>query len=464
MNQKTRQEQDSIGKIKVSNSNFWGAQTQRSLKNFKIGNNLMPIEIIHALVTIKMACAKVNQKQKSLSPKIANAIISASKNILSGKHDDQFPLSVWQTGSGTQTNMNVNEVIANLANKKLTGKLGTNSPVHPNDHVNKSQSTNDSFPSAINIAASKKVTDELIPALNEMEKTLGSQSKKWKSIIKIGRTHLQDATPLSLGQEFSGYQSQIDMNIKRLKTALINLSYLAQGGTAVGTGLNTKKGFDRLVANEISKINKIKFKPASNKFQALASHDSLVELSGVLNVIATDLFKIANDIRLLASGPRSGLGELNLPENEPGSSIMPGKVNPTQSEALTMACLQVMGSHNVISMAGTQGHFELNAFKPVIGFNIINSINLLSSGVTNFCDKCLKGIKPNLRNIKEGLENSLMLVTALAPEIGYEKAAELAKLAHKKNITLIEANKILKYIDVRKMKSLLNPSKMISSS
>ena len=464
MNQKTRQEQDSIGKIKVSNSNFWGAQTQRSLKNFKIGNNLMPIEIIHALVTIKMACAKVNQKQKSLSPKIANAIISASKNILSGKHDDQFPLSVWQTGSGTQTNMNVNEVIANLANKKLTGKLGTNSPVHPNDHVNKSQSTNDSFPSAINIAASKKVTDELIPALNEMEKTIGSQSKKWKSIIKIGRTHLQDATPLSLGQEFSGYQSQIDMNIKRLKTALINLSYLAQGGTAVGTGLNTKKGFDRLVANEISKINKIKFKPASNKFQALASHDSLVELSGVLNVIATDLFKIANDIRLLASGPRSGLGELNLPENEPGSSIMPGKVNPTQSEALTMACLQVMGSHNVISMAGTQGHFELNAFKPVIGFNIINSINLLSSGVTNFCDKCLKGIKPNLRNIKEGVENSLMLVTALAPEIGYEKAAELAKLAHKKNITLIEANKILKYIDVRKMKSLLNPSKMISSS
>ena len=464
MNQKTRQEQDSIGKIKVSNSNFWGAQTQRSLKNFKIGNNLMPIEIIHALVTIKMACAKVNQKQKSLAPKIANAIISASKNILTGKHNEQFPLSVWQTGSGTQTNMNVNEVIANLANKKLTGKLGTNSPVHPNDHVNKSQSTNDSFPSAINIAASKKVTNELIPALNVMEKTLGSQSKKWKSIIKIGRTHLQDATPLSLGQEFSGYQSQIDMNIKRLKTALINLNNLAQGGTAVGTGLNTKKGFDRLVTNEISKINKIKFKPASNKFQALASHDSLVELSGVLNVIATDLFKIANDIRLLASGPRSGLGELNLPENEPGSSIMPGKVNPTQSEALTMACLQVMGSHNVISMAGTQGHFELNAFKPVIGFNIINSINLLSSGVTNFCDKCLKGIKPNLRNIKEGVENSLMLVTALAPEIGYEKAAELAKLAHKKNITLIEANKILKYIDVRKMKSLLNPSKMISSS
>ena len=464
MSQKFRSENDSLGKIDVLNSNYWGAQTQRSLKNFKIGNNLMPIEIIYSLVTIKMACAIVNQKQKTLAPKIANEIINASKNILTGKHDDQFPLSVWQTGSGTQTNMNVNEVIANIANKKLIGKLGTNSPVHPNDHVNKSQSTNDSFPSAINIAASKKVTNELIPALNKMEKILSNQCKKWKNIIKIGRTHLQDATPLSLGQEFSGYHAQIDINIKRLKTALINLNCLAQGGTAVGTGLNTKKGFDRLVVNEISKINKIKFKPASNKFQALASHDSIVELSGVLNVIATDLFKIANDIRLLASGPRSGLGELNLPENEPGSSIMPGKVNPTQSEALTMACLQVMGSHNVISMAGTQGHFELNAFKPVIGFNIINSINLLSSGVSNFCDKCLKGIKPNLRNLKEGVENSLMLVTALAPEIGYEKAAELAKLAHKKNITLTEANKILKYIDVKKMKSLLDPSKMISLS
>ena len=297
-----------------------------------------------------------------------------------------------------------------------------------------------------------------------MEKILKSQSRKWKSIIKIGRTHLQDATPLSLGQEFSGYHAQIEINIKRLKMALVNVSFLAQGGTAVGTGLNTKKGFDKQVVSEISRINKIKFKPASNKFQALASHDSIIELSGILNVIATDLFKIANDIRLLASGPRSGLGELNLPENEPGSSIMPGKVNPTQSEALTMVCLQVMGSHNVISMAGTQGHFELNAFKPVIGFNIIYSIDLLASGITNFSDKCLKGIKPNLKNIKAGVENSLMLVTALTPEIGYEKAAELAKLAHKKNITLTEANKILKYIDDRKIKSLLNPLKMISPS
>ena len=463
MSQKTRQEQDSLGKIKVANTNLWGAQTQRSLKNFRIGNNIMPIEIIHALAIIKMSCAKANQKQKLLSPKIARAIIDAAKQVSLGKHDEHFPLSVWQTGSGTQTNMNVNEVIANIANRKISKKLGTNSPVHPNDHVNKSQSTNDSFPSAINIASKLKIISELLPALRSMEKVLKSQSQKWKSIIKIGRTHLQDATPLSLGQEFSGYQAQINSNIRRVEGALTNLSYLAQGGTAVGTGLNTKRGFDQIVVSEISKITKAKFKPAANKFQALASHDSIVELSGVLNVIATDLFKIGNDIRLLASGPRSGLGELSLPENEPGSSIMPGKVNPTQSEALTMVCLQVMGFHNVISMAGSQGHFELNAFKPLIGLNIINSINLLASAITNFNDKCLKGIKPNVKNIKQGVENSLMLVTALAPEIGYTKAAELAKLAHKKNISLVEANKILKYLETKKIKLLLSPSKMISS-
>ena len=463
MSQKTRQEQDSLGKIKVANTDLWGAQTQRSLKNFRIGNNIMPIEIIHALAIIKMSCAKANQKQKLLSPKLARAIIDAAKQVSLGKYDEHFPLSVWQTGSGTQTNMNVNEVIANIANRKISKKLGTNSPVHPNDHVNKSQSTNDSFPSAINIASKLKIISELLPALRSMEKVLKSQSQKWKSIIKIGRTHLQDATPLSLGQEFSGYQAQINSNIRRVEGALTNLSYLAQGGTAVGTGLNTKRGFDQIVVSEISKITKAKFKPAANKFQALASHDSIVELSGVLNVIATDLFKIGNDIRLLASGPRSGLGELSLPENEPGSSIMPGKVNPTQSEALTMVCLQVMGFHNVISMAGSQGHFELNAFKPLIGLNIINSINLLASAVTNFNDKCLKGIKPNVKNIKQGVENSLMLVTALAPEIGYTKAAELAKLAHKKNISLVEANKILKYLETKKIKLLLSPSKMISS-
>ena len=463
MSQKTRHEQDSLGRIKVANTNLWGAQTQRSLKNFRIGNDIMPIEIIHALAVIKMSCAKANQKQKLLSPKIASAIIEAAKQVSLGKYDEHFPLSVWQTGSGTQTNMNVNEVIANIANRKILKKLGKNSPVHPNDHVNKSQSTNDSFPSAINIASKLKIISELLPALKSMEKVLKSQSQKWKSIIKIGRTHLQDATPLSLGQEFSGYQAQINSNIRRIEGALTNLSYLAQGGTAVGTGLNTKRGFDRIVVSEISKITKAKFKPADNKFQALASHDSLVELSGVFNVIATDLFKIGNDIRLLASGPRSGLGELSLPENEPGSSIMPGKVNPTQSEALTMVCLQVMGLHNVISMAGSQGHFELNAFKPLIGLNIINSINLLASAINNFNDKCLKGIKPNVKNIKQGVENSLMLVTALAPKIGYTKAAKLAKLAHKKNISLVEANKILKYLENKKIKLLLSPSKMISS-
>jgi len=464
MSKKNRIEQDSIGKIAVSNENFWGAQTQRSLKNFKIGNHIMPIEIIRALAIIKLSCAKVNSKQKILSNKLSAAIVGASKLVLSGKYDRHFPLSVWQTGSGTQTNMNVNEVIANLANKKLTGKLGTNSPVHPNDHVNKSQSTNDSFPSAINIATAMLIKDSLIPSMKRLQTTLKSHAKKWDKIIKVGRTHLQDATPLSLGQEFSGYEAMISTNIKRVEQSFNNLLNLAQGGTAVGSGLNTKKNFDKLVVNEISKISKIKFKPAINKFQALAAHDAIVEISGSLNVLTTDLFKIANDIRLLGSGPRSGLGELNLPENEPGSSIMPGKVNPTQCEALTMVCVQAMGMHNTISLAGSQGHFELNAYKPVIGHNIIELIHLLSSGMDNFNDKCLKGIKPNLKNIKSGLENSLMLVTALAPEIGYSKAADLAKLAHKKNISLVEANKILKYMDSKKIKLVLDPKKMISPS
>ena len=424
----------------------------------------MPIEIIHAMAVIKLSCAKANLKQKNISSKITNAIVQSANTVLSGKYDDQFPLSVWQTGSGTQTNMNVNEVIANLANKKLGKPFGSNSPVHPNDHVNMCQSTNDSFPSAINIATAIQIKNNMLPALKKIESTLKSQAKKWSKIIKIGRTHLQDATPLSLGQEFSGYAAQISANIKRINTANDGVLSLAQGGTAVGTGLNTKKNFDKLVAIEISKVTKIKFRTATNKFQALAAHDAILELSGALNVLATDLFKIANDIRLLASGPRSGLGELSLPENEPGSSIMPGKVNPTQSEALTMACLQVMGMHNTMTVACSQGHFELNAFKPLIGLNIIKSIQLLYTGMNNFNDKCLKGIKPNLKNIKNGLNNSLMLVTALAPEIGYAKAAEMAKLAHKKGISLTEANAILKYIEPRKMKSLLDPSKMVSAS
>ena len=461
---KKRVEKDTLGNVSVENDKFWGAQTQRSLQNFKIGNDIMPIEIIHAMAIIKLSCAKANLKQKSISSKIANAIVKSANTVLSGKYDNQFPLSVWQTGSGTQTNMNVNEVIANLANKKLGKALGSNNPVHPNDHVNMSQSTNDSFPTAINIATAIQTNVNLVPALKKIEITLNSQAKKWNKIIKIGRTHLQDATPLSLGQEFSGYAAQIKSNLKRINTSASGLLALAQGGTAVGTGLNTKKNFDKLVATEISKHTKIKFKAAENKFQALASHDSILELSGALNVLATDLFKIANDIRLLASGPRSGLGELSLPENEPGSSIMPGKVNPTQSEALTMACLQVMGMHNSITMACSQGHFELNAFKPLIALNIIKSIQLLYTGMNNFNDKCLKGIKPNLKNIKTGLENSLMLVTALAPVIGYNKAAEMAKLAHKKGISLTEANIILKYVDPKKMKRILDPRKMISAS
>lgn len=461
---KKRIEKDTLGNVSVENDKYWGAQTQRSLENFKIGNDIMPIEIIHAMAIIKLSCAKANLKQKSIAPKIANAIVQSSNTVLAGKYNDQFPLSVWQTGSGTQTNMNVNEVIANLANKKLGKALGCNNPVHPNDHVNMSQSTNDSFPSAINIAAALQLKTNMEPALKKIEATLKLQAKKWSKIIKIGRTHLQDATPLSLGQEFSGYAAQITSNIRRINTAASGLLALAQGGTAVGTGLNTKKNFDKLVATEISKVTKMKFKSADNKFQALAAHDSILEVSGALNVLATDLFKIANDIRLLASGPRSGLGELSLPENEPGSSIMPGKVNPTQSEALTMACLQVMGFHNTLSMACSQGHFELNAFKPLIALNIIKSIQLLHSGMNNFNDKCLKGIKPNLKNIKTGLDNSLMLVTALAPVIGYSKAAEMAKLAHKKNISLTEANTILKYVDPKKIKSILDPQKMISAS
>ena len=461
---KKRIERDTLGKVAVANDKLWGAQTQRSLQNFKIGNDIMPIEIIHAMAVIKLSCAKANLKQKNISSKIANAIVQSANTVLSGRYDDQFPLSVWQTGSGTQTNMNVNEVIANLANKKLGKPFGSNSPVHPNDHVNMCQSTNDSFPSAINIATAIQIRNNMLPALKKIETTLKLQAKKWGKIIKIGRTHLQDATPLSLGQEFSGYAAQISANIKRINTANDGVLSLAQGGTAVGTGLNTKKNFDKLVAIEISKATKIKFRTATNKFQALAAHDAILELSGALNVLATDLFKIANDIRLLASGPRSGLGELSLPENEPGSSIMPGKVNPTQSEALTMACLQVMGMHNTMTVACSQGHFELNAFKPLIGLNIIKSIQLLYTGMNNFNDKCLKGIKPNLKNIKNGLNNSLMLVTALAPEIGYAKAAEMAKLAHKKGISLTEANAILKYIEPRKMKSLLDPSKMVSAS
>ena len=461
MSKKNRIEQDSIGKIAVSNENFWGAQTQRSLKNFKIGNHIMPIEIIRALAIIKLSCAKVNSKQKILSNKLSAAIVGASKLVLSGKYDRHFPLSVWQTGSGTQTNMNVNEVIANLANKKLTGKLGTNSPVHPNDHVNKSQSTNDSFPSAINIATAILVKDNLIPSMKRLQTTLKSHSKKWDKIIKVGRTHLQDATPLSLGQEFSGYEAMISSNIKRVEQSFNSLLNLAQGGTAVGTGLNSKKNFDIKIINEIAKFAKIKFKPAPNKFAELAAHDAIVNFSGTLNTCAVALMKISNDIRFLGSGPRAGYGELILPENEPGSSIMPGKVNPTQCEAVTMVCVKVIGNHNGITMAGSHGHFELNVFKPLIAHNILQSIDLIADSTKNFALYCVRGIKANKKKIQEHLDNSLMLVTALAPHIGYDKAAKIAKNALKNNTTLKHETLKTGLIKEKDYDRIVDPKKMI---
>ena len=461
MSKKNRIEQDSIGKIAVSNENFWGAQTQRSLKNFKIGSHIMPIEIIRALAIIKLSCAKVNSKQKILSNKLSAAIVGASKLVLSGKYDRHFPLSVWQTGSGTQTNMNVNEVIANRAIEILGGKKGTKKPVHPNDHVNKSQSTNDVFPTAMHIAIAIQTKNKLIPSLEILNKELKKKVTKFKNIIKVGRTHLQDATPLSLGQEFSGYQSQLEDCILRIKNALNEIYFLAQGGTAVGTGINSKRGFDKKIVQEIKKITKLPFKPTKNKFAALAAHDEIVNFSGTLNTTAVSLMKIANDIRFLGSGPRAGYGEIILPANEPGSSIMPGKVNPTQSEAVTMVCVKVIGNHNGITMAGSHGHFELNVFKPLIAHNILQSIDLLADSTKNFSLYCIKGLKADKVKIKEYLDNSLMLVTSLAPHIGYDNAAKIAKSALKNKTTLkVEALKT-GLINERDYNKIVNPKRMI---
>ncbi|NBU54251.1 MAG: class II fumarate hydratase, partial [Proteobacteria bacterium] len=397
----SRIESDSFGKIKVPADKYWGAQTERSLKYFKIGKIKVPFEIIKAIAIIKKAAAIVNFKSKSLDKKISQAIVRASDEVIKGKFDDNFPLKVWQTGSGTQTNMNVNEVIANRAIQILGGKLGSKKPVHPNDHVNKSQSTNDTYPSAIHIASAIDVNKRLLPALKTLEKELGNKVIKFKNIVKIGRTHLQDATPLTLGQEFSGYQMQIKNCIKRIEIALKEMYFLAQGGTAVGTGINSKKGFDKKIALEIKKITKLPFKTAPNKFEALASHEPIVNLSGTLNTLAVALMKITNDIRLLGSGPRAGFGELILPENEPGSSIMPGKVNPTQCEAVTMVCTRVMGNHFTITTAASNGHFELNVFKPVISLSIIQSIELLSDSVDCFVKYCLKGLKADTKRISQ---------------------------------------------------------------
>ena len=434
----SRNEFDSFGKIKVPDDKYWGAQTQRSIKNFKIGKVNVPLELIHAIGIVKKSAAIVNQKFKDLDPKISKAIQKASDEVISGKLDDHFPLKVWQTGSGTQTNMNVNEVISNRAIEILGGKLGSKKPVHPNDHVNMAQSTNDTFPTAMHIAVAIHTNKRLLPALVKLEKSLNKKVKQFKNIVKIGRTHLQDATPLTLGQEFSGYEAQVKNSIDRIKKALNEVYYLAQGGTAVGTGINSRKGWDKKIALEIKKITKLPFQTAKNKFEALASHDPIVNFSASLSTTAVALTKIANDIRFLGSGPRAGYAELELPENEPGSSIMPGKVNPTQCEAITMVCTKVIGNHTGITIAGTHGHFELNVFKPLIAHNIIQSIDLISDSVNCFVDFCVKGIKANKKKINELLSNSLMLVTALSPVIGYDNASKIAKAAHKNGTTLKE--------------------------
>ncbi len=435
---KYRIESDSLGKIKVPGDKYWGASTERSNKYFNIGDFLVRPIVIHSIAVIKKAAAIVNKKNKDLDPKISNYIVKASNEVIKGKHDDNFPLKVWQTGSGTQTNMNVNEVIANRAIEMMGGKLGSKNPVHPNDHVNKSQSTNDVFPTAMHISIAIKAREKLIPSLKILENELNKKVKQFKKIVKVGRTHLQDATPITLGQEFSGYQSQLKKCIERIELALKEIYELAQGGTAVGTGLNTRKNFDKKIVREISKITKLPFKPAKNKFAALAAHDSIVNFSAALNTTAVCLMKIANDIRFLGSGPRAGYGELILPSNEPGSSIMPGKVNPTQSEAVTMVCVKVIGNHNGITMAGSHGHFELNVFKPLIAHNILQSIEIMADSSKTFALYCVKGIKPNKKRIQYLLENSLMNITALTPIIGYDKAAQIAKKAHKNGTSIKE--------------------------
>jgi fumarate hydratase class II len=433
-----RRESDSFGPIDVAGDRYWGAQTQRSVQNFPIGGQRMPIEIIHALALIKRAAAEVNRESGELDPNVGSAIAAAADEVLQGKWDSHFPLVVWQTGSGTQTNMNVNEVIANRANEMLGVDLGAKAPVHPNDHVNLAQSSNDSFPTAMHVAAARAVHDRLLPALGTLEDALTRKAREFASIVKIGRTHLQDATPITLGQEFSGYAAQVALGWQRTRDSLSSLYPLAQGGTAVGTGLNSKKGFAEAVAKRIAELTGLPFATAPNKFEALASHDALVYAHGAINSVAAGLYKIASDIRLAGSGPRSGLGELQLPENEPGSSIMPGKVNPTQVEALTMVCARVFGNQTTITFAGSQGHFELNVFKPVIAFAFLESVTLLADAAESFTERCVEGIEPDRERIADLVERSLMLVTALTPKIGYDKAAAIAKAAHKHGTTLRE--------------------------
>ena len=457
----TRTETDSFGPIDVPAKAYWGAQTQRSIGNFPFGpQERMPRGVVHALALVKQAAARVNRRH-GLDPQLADAIEAAAAEVAAGAHDDQFPLVIWQTGSGTQSNMNANEVIAGRANEALTGTRGGKAPVHPNDHVNQGQSSNDSFPTALHVAAARAVHDALLPALKALHARLADKAAAWDAIVKIGRTHLQDATPLTLGQEFSGFARQIEDGVARIEAVLPRLNRLAQGGTAVGTGLNAPPGFGEAFAAEIAALTGLPFETAPNKFEALASHDTLVELSGMLNVLAVSLSKIANDIRLLGSGPRCGLGELSLPENEPGSSIMPGKVNPTQCEMLTMVAAQVIGNHAAVTVGGLQGHLELNVFKPLIGANVLRSIDLLSVGMTSFGERALDGLEPNRDHIAALLDRSLMLVTALAPEIGYDAAARIAKHAHHEGLTLRQAGLALGLVDEATFDRVVIPAAML---
>jgi len=457
----TRTETDSFGPLEVDAAKYWGAQTQRSLGNFKIGGETMPKPLIRAFGILKKSAALANVQLGALDKDIAKAIVSAADEVIDGTLDGNFPLVVWQTGSGTQTNMNVNEVISNRAIEILGGVMGSKKPVHPNDHVNYGQSSNDSFPTAMHIAAAEQVHHELIPALEHLHSALAAKSKDFMAIVKIGRTHLQDATPVTLGQEFSGYAQQIENGIARVKACLPRVTQLAQGGTAVGTGINCKKGFDTLFAKTVADATGIPFVTAPNKFEALATHDALVELHGALNTLAVSLMKIANDIRLLGSGPRCGIGEISLPENEPGSSIMPGKVNPTQSEAMTMVCAQVMGNQTTVSIAGATGHFELNVFKPVIIFNVLQSIRLIADACNSFTDNCVVGIEANTQRIDKLLHESLMLVTALNTHIGYDNAAKIAKKAHHDGTSLLDAGKELGLLTEDQFKSWINPADMV---
>ena len=458
----TRTETDSFGPLDVPSEKYWGAQTQRSLGNFKIGTETMPLPLVRALGIVKMSAAQANMKLDNLEKDIGDAIVSAAGEVAEGKLNDHFPLVVWQTGSGTQSNMNSNEVISNRAIEMLGGTMGSKEPVHPNDHCNRSQSSNDTFPTAMHIAAAEEIVHMLVPSLQQLHNALNDKAEAFKDIIKIGRTHTQDATPLTLGQEFSGYVAMVKNGMGRVEAVLPKLYELAQGGTAVGTGINAKIGFAEKFADEVAAYTKLPFVTAPNKFEALATHDAMVEAHGALNEVAVSLFKIANDIRLLGSGPRSGLGELSLPENEPGSSIMPGKVNPTQCEALTMVCAQVMGNNTAVSFAGSQGHFELNVYKPVIAANVLQSIRLLGDAAVSFSDNCVVGIQANEDNIAALMERSLMLVTALAPTIGYDNATLVAKTAHKNGTTLREESVKGGFVTEEEFDTIVRPEDMIA--